>query len=426
MHSTGYHAREAAYGLVSSAPDKPAIAIWSPPGPAPITLSAREARALFLRAQGFGGRRSTSRPADLLDHLAAIQLDSVNVLARNHELVPFARLGPFDLARLTRALYHEGRGFEYWAHEASWLPLREYRYLLPRMEHRRAVPRGWWKRVREEHAALYEPVLERIRAEGPLTAADFDDPRANRGTWWDWKPAKLVLEDLFDQGLLMVRDRVRGFTRLYDLPERVLPASLDTSHPGDADATRHLLLRGFRAMAFATGAEAADYFRLKPDRWRPALRTLLESGAIVPVSVEGARLSAPVYAVPEALASIPARFPRHRPTFLAPFDNLIWERGRVERLFGFRYRVEIYVPEPKRQYGYYVLPLLVRGSLRGRADARLDRKASAGRVLRVRTLWLEGAEPAEAEAALVDLAAHLGAADVQVERTVSLPSSTPV
>jgi uncharacterized protein YcaQ len=280
------------------------------------------------------------------------------------------------------------------------------------MQRMRETSRGWWGRVRAEHAELYPRVLERVRAEGPLGAAAFEDPRAGRGTWWDWKPAKLVLEDLLDQGELMCADRTPGFARLYDLTERVLPPGLDTSDPGAPAAARHLLGRAFRALGVASVAEAVDYYRLRPAELRPSLRSLVadlvESGEIVPLEVEGWRTGS-AYATPAALAGS-LRAPRHRPTFLAPFDNLLWERSRVERLFGFRYRVEIYVPQPRRQYGYYVLPLLVRGELRGRADLKLERQAG---VLLVQRLWLEGAEPDEAELALQDLAQQLGASDVR-------------
>ena len=380
------------------------------------SLSAAQSRAIALRAQGFGDR--VRAPIGLLEHLGAIQLDSVNVLARNHLLVPFARLGAYDVRALQAAIYQQRRGFEYWGHMASWLPMAEYRYFLPRMQRMREVSRGWWGKLRAEHAELYPWVLERVRAEGPLGAAAFEDPRGGRGTWWDWKPAKLVLEDLLDQGQLMCVDRTPGFARLYDLTERVLPPGLDISDPGVTAAARHLLLRGFRALGVATAAEAADYFRLRPAEMRPGLRALVrdlvEAGEIVPLEVEGWR-SGSAYATPAALAA-PLRAPRHAPTFLAPFDNLLWERSRVERLFGFRYRVEIYVPRPKRQYGYYVLPLLARGQLRGRADLKLDRQAGA---LLVHGVWLDGAEPAELQAALADLAQHLGARDIR------LPGGSP-
>ncbi len=379
-------------------------------GGARSSLSALEARALALRAQGFG-QAWPEDPFQVLAHLGAIQLDSVNVLARSHHLVPFSRLGPLPVEALHEAIYARRRGFEYWGHEASWLPMQEYRYFLPRMAQMRQATRGWWSRVRTEHAALYPLVLDRVRAEGPLGAADFEDPRRNRGTWWDWKPAKLVLEDLFDQGELMCARRTGGFARVYDLTERVLPSSLDLSDPGERGAARHLLVRAVGALGVATGGEAADYFRLRPATWRPALAELIEAGEVLEVQVEGWR--APGLVRPAALNGS-LEVPVHEPVFLSPFDNLVWERQRTERLFGFRYRVEIYVPEPKRSYGYYVLPLLAGGKLAGRADLKLDRKAG---VLRARGVWLEGATVEEAASALQEVAKHVGARDVAVERT---------
>lgn len=371
------------------------------------SLSAAEARGLALRAQLFGSVCSIE-PMQLLDQLGAIQLDSVNVLARNHLLVPFARLGPYSVEELHAHIYERRRGFEYWGHMASWLPMRDFRYFLPRMERMRGEVRGWWKEIREQHAALYPLVLDRVRAEGPLGAAAFEDPRGGRGSWWDWKPAKLVLEDLLDMGSLMCSGRTTGFGRLYDLPERVLPSDLDTSNPGDAEARRYLLRRGVECLGVATAVEIADYYRLRGAANRTTLASLLADGEIVQVEVEGWKGTG--YSTRAALEGS-LDVPEHAPTFLAPFDNVLWQRDRVERMFGFRYRVEIYVPGPKRQYGYYVLPLLARGNLVGRADLKLDRQAN---MLRVRGLWLDGAYPGEAESAVRSLARQLGAADVDM------------
>ena len=385
----------------------------------PLTnLSIAEARALAVRAQGFGASY-LAEPADVLTLLGAIQIDSVNVLARSHQIVPFSRLGPYSIAALHRAIYQERRGFEYWGHVASLLPMAEYRYFLPRMEAIRQ--RGWWWGDESEHAHLVPLVLDRIRSEGPLGSAAFEDSRGGRGTWWDWKPAKEVLEILFARGELMVADRTNGFARLYDLPERVLPGGLNLSNPGPAAANRHLLRRAIAAQGIATGPEAADYYRLahrwwqtRGTSWKAALAELIEAGDIVEVAIEGTK--APSYAIPSALEG-GLEPPVHRPTFLSPFDNLVWTResqgDRIERLFAFRYRIELYVPGPKRRYGYYVLPLLTRGTLGGRADLKLDRKGS---TLLVRTLFLEGATPEDAASALVDLATLLSARTIQVER----------
>ncbi|MGH2460012.1 MAG: winged helix-turn-helix domain-containing protein [Chloroflexota bacterium] len=367
-------------------------------------LSADEARRLALRAQGFGGARP-AHPIDVLDALGVIQLDSVNALARSQDLVPCARIGPTSVAAMHDAIYPRRRGFEYWGHAASWLPMDEYRYFLPRM----AALATRFADAAEAQAPLTARVLERIRQEGALGAADFHDQRAPRASWWDRTPSKVVLEHLLATGNLMCAGRRAGFERLYDLPERVLPATVDTSDPGPAAAHRHLARRSIAALGVATAHDVADYFRLRLTDCRPALRDLVEADEIVEVDVEG--WSDPAFALSGALAP-PFAEPMHRATFLSPFDNLIWDRPRVERLFGFRYRIEIYVPEPRRQHGYYVLPLLARGQLVGRADLKHDRKASALRVVR---LSLEGAAPDEAAAALRDLAVHLGATSISLE-----------
>jgi len=389
------------------------------------TLTSRQARAIALRAQGFGDkdlvRRCRKDPAAMLDYLGAIQLDSVSVVVRPQDVVPFSRTGSYDVAAMYDAVYAQRRGFEYWGHEASWLPVAEYRYFLPRMAKFRES--DWWQRRMGEFEKVAAEVLERIRMDGPVASSDFEDTRPERGralgtlglggNWWNRKPAKRALEILFASGELMCARRTAGFARVYDLPERVLPPGLDNTDPGEAAAVRFLMRRAIAAMGIATGPEAARYYvlhRHDVKAWRPALADLLASGEVVEVAVEGWK--APGLAVPAALEG-PLRLPAHHPTFLSPFDNLMWERDRIERLFGFRYRIEIYVPGPKREYGYYVLPLLARGQLPGRADFKLERKAG---VLRALALYMEGAEPEETAAALRDLAAHLGAKSVVVER----------
>jgi uncharacterized protein len=351
----------------------------------------------------------------LLLGLANVQLDSVNAVARTHELVPFSRLGPYSVAELHDVVYRQRTMFEYWGHAMSWVPMAEYRYFLPRIAQRQAQPRGWWRDVRAAHAELYPEVLARIRAEGALATGDFEDPRPGRGSWWDHKPAKLVLEDLFDQGILMVSERRSGFQRVYDLAERVLPAHLDLSRPSDDEANRHLLLRGARALGVGTLRDLADYFRLVPTRVRSALNGLLEDGSLVQLAVEGWR--EPAYAPLELLAGS-LRRPSHRPVLLSPFDPLVWERSRAERLFNFSYRIEIYTPAARRRYGYYVLPLLVDGALVGRVDLRNDR---ASRTLVVPAVHLEPGQKSElapaVASALGDLAIFLGTERIALDRT---------
>jgi uncharacterized protein YcaQ len=379
------------------------------------SLTLDQARWIALAAQGLAvpGRRATGGPAALraaLDRLGAIQIDSINVVARNHELVLAARAGAHDPAAFERLVYRRHAGFEYWGHAASFLPIGYYRLFLPRMRRMAATTRGWWGDVRRRHADLYGPVLDRIRAEGPLAASAFRDPSGKqRGTWWDWAPAKHVLEDLFDQGTVLVHDRV-NFERRYDLAERVLPAGLDTSEPTAAEAARSLTVLAAGALGVGTAADLADYFRLRPEEARPALAEAVGAGLLEEVAVDG--WAKPAYLVPGT------RVPRrrdHPPVLLSPFDSLIWSRERTQRLFGFRYRLEVYVPAARRVYGYYTMPVLHGGELVARVDPKHDR--ASGRLL-LRALHLEdGAAPAEAVAATAvaatRLAAHLDADRVE-------------
>jgi uncharacterized protein len=380
-------------------------------------LTREASRALALRAQGFGDE-GLRDPIDVLDRLGAIQLDSVNVLARSQEIVPFSRIGPFPLDSMHRSIYRERRGFEYWGHMASWLPMADYRYFLPRMEAIRDWGRANWTwRSASEYAHLFPPILERIRAEGPLAVDAFAEAGGARGGSWDPRPAKAALEILFARGELMAADRTSSFVRLYDLPERVLPSDLDVSKPEAAEAERYLFLRAIRALGVATLPAAADYYRQRLTEWRPqgthwktAFRELVGTGEVVEVAVEGWKSPALVAA---AALEGPLDLPTHPPTFLSPFDSLLWEHKRVEQLFDFHHQIEIFVPGPKRAFGYYVLPLLARGKLAGRAELKLDRAAGA---LVVQSLWLEGTAPEDAATAMRDLAEHLGARSIALER----------
>jgi uncharacterized protein YcaQ len=381
----------------------------------PDALSGGQARRLALAAQGLL-RPPQARPAGpaalrgALQRLGAIQIDSINVVARSHELVLASRVGPHDPAGFERLLYRRRAGFEYWGHAASFLPIESYRWFLPRMRRMAATTRGWWAGVRTEHADLYPKVLARVAEEGPLAASAFRDAGAGpRGTWWDWAPAKHVLEDLFDQGVVLVHDRVR-FERRYDLAERVLPPGLDVSVPSEQEAAVALTVLAARALGVGTAADLADYFRLPPDQARPALAEAVTAGLLAEVVVQG--WARPAYLVPGT--PVPRRVDRP-PVLLSPFDSLIWFRQRTERLFGFRYRIEVYVPAARRRHGYYVLPVLAGDRLLARVDPKHDRPTNR---LLLRALTLEeGVDPGEAVAATAvaarRLAAHLGAAEVE-------------
>lgn len=386
-------------------------------------LTTEEARGLALRAQGFG--RDYGKPVDVLRFLGAVQLDSVNVVARSHELVVYSRFGSHDTAELYDQIYGDRAGFEFWGHSASWLPYEDYQLFLHRAENLRAEGRGASTvniGVRAEHSDLYQVVLDRIRDEGPLGAADFAGDRRGEAGWWNFKPVKRVLEDLFDQGVLMCAGRTAGFARLYDLASRVLPVGTPTDDPGPEEAVRQLVARSVRALGVATGREVADYYRLHrwKMRWQQALDELVADGVVAEVRVEGWKGTA--YAIPEVLDG-PRTVPDHAPVFLSPLDNLVWHRPRVLRIFGFEHRFEIYIPAERRQYGYYVLPLLADGRLEGRADLKHDRQNG---VLRVVGLWLDGADPAHAAAALRSLADQVAAPGIAVEAAYPASAATHV
>jgi uncharacterized protein YcaQ len=386
------------------------------------SLTARQARRLALVAQGLGApppaRVTTRAMRTLLQRLGAIQIDSINVVARSHELVLAARTGSPEAAEVfARAIYHHRVGFEYWGHAASFLPVETYRLFLPRMARVAADERGWSSRHREEHADVYRAVVDRIRAEGPLPASAFRDPAGpKRGSWWDWTPAKHALEDLYGQGVLLVHDRVR-FERRYDLAERVLPAGLDVSEPTPEEAAAELILLAARALGVGTVADLEDYFRLPARFARPAVQELTAAGLLERVTVQG--WPEPAYVVAGIAVPRKAAFP---PVLLSPFDSIIWAsftgRERTLRLFdGFDYKLEIYIPAAKREHGYYTMPLLTGGELVGRVDPKLDRKA--GRLL-LRAVHLEpGVGVDDGVAAVASaawrLAVAIGAAEVALD-----------
>jgi uncharacterized protein YcaQ len=358
------------------------------------TLSAAEARRLALAAQGFGA----SAPRTLggvLRRVGLIQIDSVNVLSRAHYLPPFARLGAYDRDALDRlAHYAPRRVFEYWGHEASLIPVATQPLLRWRME--RAHNWGGVRRIAQERPDLVARVLEQVRERGPVAAGELEEQRPRRsGPWWDWSDVKRALEYLFWDGEITSARR-RGFERLYDVPERVLPREvLATPTPPEDEAIRGLVRLAARACGVASERDLRDYWRLPVADARRAVAELVEAGELLPVTVDG--WGVPAYL--DASAKIPRRIDAR--ALIGPFDSLIWERSRAERLFGFRYRIEIYVPAPQRVHGYYVLPFLLGDRLVGRVDLKADRQEG---VLRVQAEHFEDhAEPASRDALDVTL-----------------------
>ncbi len=376
-------------------------------------LSAAEARRVALAAQGFAESKSSARPdarhvRSVFRKLGIVQIDSVNVLVRSHYLPLFSRLGAYPRALLERAAYGKRRElFEYWGHEASFLPLETQPLLRWRMAEAK-LGTGTWKHVEQiarEQPKLIAKVLRAIRERGPLAASDFEGARGSGG-WWGWSETKTVLEYLFWSGEITTAHR-RNFERVYDLSERVLPPDIiATPTPAPADAQRELLRIGAAALGVATETDLRDYFRLGVADSRARLAELVESGEVQPVSVEGWKQSAYLWK--------DARLPRkvQASALLSPFDSLVWDRGRDERLFGFRYRIEIYVPARLRVHGYYVLPFLHGDRLAARADLKSDRARS---VLMVRSVHYESHATRDTKAAL---RAELGklAAWLELER----------
>ena len=364
--------------------------------PARAQLSAAEARRLALGAQGFAEpRRADGRALGrVLARTGLLQIDSVNVVARAHYLPAFSRLGPYDTAALDRlSSYAPRRLFEYWGHEASLLPVALWPLLQWRMQRAEHEAWGGMRRIAVEQPELVARMLETVRERGPIPASALGArvPRVRR-EMWAWSDAKRALEWLFWTGRITSARRLGNFERAYDIPGRVLPrAVLEAPVPTPEEAQRELLRRSIRCLGVATAGDLRDYFRLPAADAGPRIAELVEAGELLPVAVQGWG--------PAAYLDPAARIPRQvdAAALLAPFDPLIWERGRAERLFGFRYRIEIYVPAHRRAHGYYVLPFLLGDRLVARVDLKADRAAGA---LLVRATHLEPHAPAETAPAL--------------------------
>ena len=361
-------------------------------------LSLAQARRIAIAAQGLdrarpaeaGGAGATgSAFRRTLDRLGLFQIDSVNVVSRAHYLPAFSRLGIYDRALLDRAAWgprRERRMWEYWAHEASLLPLDLHPLLRWRMAAADRGEIGWTglRRIATERRGEAMALLDRIGADGALAASDLDGERGPGG-WWGWSDGKRLLEWLFWAGHLTTATRRGSFERVYDLPARVLPATvLALPTPPPEEAHRALIDHAARAHGVATDAALRDYFRLKPAEAAPAIAALASAGVLIPATIPGC--------APHVWLHRDARRPRRvgGRALLAPFDPLVWERSRAERLFGFRYRLEIYTPAARRVHGYYVLPFLLGERLVARVDLKADRQA--GRLL-VQSVHLEPDAP---------------------------------
>jgi uncharacterized protein YcaQ len=380
-----------------------------------FVLSPDDARRMTLRAQGFLGveGRRGGVPG-MLRRIGAVQLDTISVLARSHELVAYARLGPVPRERIERAYWHPRTptAFEYWSHAACILPIEDWPYYAFRRRAVRARGRRWHT-VPERACA---EVVARLRAEGPLTATQLGGAKGG-GAWWDWSETKIAVEWMLDVGDVVCVRR-DGWRRVYDLPERALPRELSGQDPPDSECLAHLAGVAARALGVATRADLVDYQRLNhlTDMVTPRPAKRVEESALkaglIPVGIGGpGGTMVPAWADPEALAlAQTAPRGRHRAVLLSPFDSLIWDRRRTLRMFGFEHSLEAYVPKPKRVHGYFAMPLLAGGRLVGRVDP-----VRRGTTLVARQLSLDTAAAAQPMArALREAAEWVGCSSVEL------------
>jgi uncharacterized protein YcaQ len=368
----------------------------------PVQLAA--IRRLVVGTQGYASRFRRAADGDVEDairRLTAVQLDSISAVDRAHRLTIAARVGAYPAGTVPELL-REGRIFEYWAHEASLLPIELWPHFRTVMD-----GSGHWgshERALRDHADLVEPVLERIRSEGPLGSRDFEG-NGGSGGMWNWKPAKMVLEALWDRGHLAIAGR-KSFQRQYDLAERVIPRRvLEAPTPSEADTLRTFALLAIGARGALTEAAVREHWRLKGGKARlhHHLVALVDEGRLREVDVEDG--AAPFYTLPGVeIDGAPAP-----PVLVCPFDNLVWDRPLLERLFGFRHVIEVYKREHEREYGYYVLPLLVGDRFVGRADLKADRSEGVLRIKRfTREPGVRGDVDTKLERAAARLARTLG------------------
>ncbi|OUC90817.1 winged helix-turn-helix domain-containing protein [Streptosporangium minutum] len=376
-----------------------------------VTLSADEARRIILRAQGLLGAdaRRGGAPATLR-RLGAVQLDTISVLARSHELVAYARLGAVGRQRIERAYWDDpAQAFEYWCHAACILPIDDWPLYAFRRRYLRARKFRW-----HEVPDNVDKVLEQVRESGPITTADIGGAK-NGGLWWDWSDSKIAIEWLLDIGEVVCTRRV-GWRRVYDLTERAVPAHLVAEDLSDAECITRLAGIAGRALGVATRADLVDFLRLRPVYAALLDASLLDGSAgLTPVQVSGwPDRSASAWADPAALEGEPRG--RHRTTLLSPFDSLVWDRARTARVFGFNHRLEAYVPKEKRVHGYFTMPVLAGGRLIGRVDPAREGSTLVGRQVSLEPGVNQRKGVESLADALWEAASWVGCDDVRVDR----------
>ncbi|HEV2915687.1 MAG TPA: crosslink repair DNA glycosylase YcaQ family protein [Pyrinomonadaceae bacterium] len=391
-----------------------------------MELSEPEARAVMVAATGLDRRAArAATKADVLRtirRMSVLQIDTIHVVARSPYLVLWSRLGDYE-PRWLDELLAEGAIFEYWSHEACFLPVEDF----PLYRHRMIAPGSMgWKYSHDwiaANRAKVDRLLALVRERGPVRSADFARTDGKRGGWWEWKPEKRALEMLFTAGELMIARR-DNFQRLYDLRERVLPSWDDSRLPSIEEANRRLALKAVRALGVARARWVGDYFRTERRETAALVRTLGQEGRLRRVRVEGWDDGDDAFVHPDNMGLVEAASSgKQRPeltTLLSPFDPLVWDRARAREVFGFDYKLECYTPAARRRYGYFTLPILRRGALVGRLDAKAHRKE---RYFEVKALYLEPGIAASEEiaadlgGALLECAAWHGTPEVKVQRS---------
>jgi uncharacterized protein YcaQ len=337
-----------------------------------MKISMTTARKLAIRCQGLGPSwklpKGKEGIAQVIERIGYVQIDTISVVQRAHHHTLWSRRPDYDPQMLHELQAQDRRVFEWWAHAASYIPMSDYRYYLPRMRAFAARPRDheWIKQNKQ----IFDNVVERIRAEGPLGSSDFPNPEGGRGTWWDWKPAKKALEILFSSGELMVSER-RKFQRIYDLAERILPPDLDTTEPSDDEMARFLIRRSLNGRGFAS-IGSMRWGRREANKAPEAIDDMKNSGEVVELEIRGLG-DETYYALTKNVEEASKRS-RKKLHILSPFDNLVIDRGRLRSLFDFEYKLECYLPAAKRKYGYFCLAVLWGNEFVGRLDPKADRK----------------------------------------------------
>lgn len=380
-----------------------------------MRISKELAREVLLASQGFSQKSAFGKGVvgtmNAIRHLGYVQLDTLAVVARAHHHTLWNRNKTYTEFHLD-ALLREGKVFEYWSHAASYIPIEDFRYSLPRKLRHRAGHAHWFSRNKK----LMKYVLDRIRAEGPLQSKDFETDR-KRGTWFDWKPAKIALEQLFMEGSLMVKRR-QGFQKVYDLAERIIPADVDQTVPTTDEYAEYLVNFNLRALGVAT---IKDFIHLRAGMQAPVLRVvkkMIKDGRIIEVAIAGVK--EPYFAFSESLDLGDVK--HTGVNILSPFDNLVIRRERINKIFDWDYTLECYLPEHKRKFGYFSLPVLYRGTFAGMFDPKADRSTGTFHVRQAHFSVFTDDFASKLRKQLTEFAAYNGCRKIQVDPGIPLRS----